>query len=34
MHTPQVDSALVSALKKLKLGYLVDTLPERLLLAP
>ena len=33
MRTPQLDPALVSALKKLKLGFLVDTLPERLVLA-
>lgn len=33
MRTPQLDPALVGALKKLKLGFLVDTLPERLVLA-
>jgi DNA replication protein DnaC len=33
MRTPQLDPALISALKKVKLGYLVDTLPERLVLA-
>lgn len=33
MRTPQLDPALVAALKKLKLGYLIDTLPERLVLA-
>jgi DNA replication protein DnaC len=33
MRTQQLDPALVAALKKLKLGFLVDTLPERLVLA-
>lgn len=33
MRTPTLDPALVSALKKLKLGYLADTLPDRLVLA-
>jgi DNA replication protein DnaC len=33
MRTPPLDHLLVSALKKLKLGFLVDTLPERLVLA-
>ncbi|MDB4985719.1 MAG: Mobile element protein [Myxococcaceae bacterium] len=33
MRTPTLDPALISALKKLKLGHLADTLPERLVLA-
>jgi DNA replication protein DnaC len=33
MRTPTLDPALVSSLKKLKLGYLADTLPDRLVLA-
>lgn len=33
MKTPIIDPALVSALKKLKLGHLVETLPERIVLA-
>jgi DNA replication protein DnaC len=33
MRTPTLDPALISALKKLKLGYLADTLPDRLVLA-
>src|SRR4051794_9451310 len=33
MRTPTLDPALVSALKKLKLGYIADALPERLVLA-
>ena len=33
MKRPIIDPALVSALKKLKLGYIVDALPERLVLA-
>ena len=33
MKTPTIDPALVSALKKLKLRYIADALPERLVLA-
>jgi DNA replication protein DnaC len=33
MKMPIIDPALVSALKKLKLGHIVDTLPERIVLA-
>jgi DNA replication protein DnaC len=33
MRTPILDPALVSALKKLKLGYIAETLPDRLVLA-
>jgi DNA replication protein DnaC len=33
MRMPIIDPGLVSALKKLKLGHVVDTLPERLVLA-
>jgi len=33
MKTPTIDPALVSALKKLKLGHIVDALPERIVLA-
>jgi DNA replication protein DnaC len=33
MKMPIIDPALVSALKKLKLGHLVETLPERIVLA-
>ena len=33
MRTPIIDPALISALKKLKLGHLVETLPERIVLA-
>src|SRR5438128_1704991 len=33
MKAPSIDPALVSALKKLKLGHIADTLPERLVLA-
>lgn len=33
MRTPSLDPALVSALKKLKLGHLAETLPERIVLA-
>ena len=33
MKTPIIDHELVSALKKLKLGHLVETLPERIVLA-
>lgn len=33
MRTPVLDVALVSALKKLKLGHVADTLPDRMLLA-
>ena len=33
MKMPNIDPALVSALKKLKLGHIVDTLPERIVLA-
>lgn len=33
MKMPIIDPALVSALKKLKLGHIVDALPERLVLA-
>ncbi|HEY6878088.1 MAG TPA: hypothetical protein VI299_08705 [Polyangiales bacterium] len=33
MRMPILDPALVSALKKLKLGHLAETLPERLVLA-
>jgi hypothetical protein len=32
MRMPTLDPALISALKKLKLGHLADTLPERLVL--
>lgn len=33
MKTPTIDPALVSALKKLKLGYIASALPERIVLA-
>ena len=33
MRTPVLDPALVSALKKLKLGYIAEALPQRLVLA-
>jgi DNA replication protein DnaC len=33
MRTPVLDPALVSALKKLKLGHVADTLPDRFVLA-
>src|SRR5690349_17724942 len=33
MRTPVLDPALVSALKKLKLGHIAETLPDRLVLA-
>ena len=33
MRSSHLDSALISALKKLKLGFLADTLPQRLVLA-
>lgn len=33
MRTPVLDPTLVSALKKLKLGHIADTLPDRLVLA-